>query len=65
MRKPTFDRAGIIDTAFKLVVRDGMGALTARGLAAALGSSTIPVYMHFKGMEPLRDAVRRRRLRFA
>ena len=53
-------RSGLVAAAFALVVAEGMPSLTARNLAAALHSSTIPVYLQFKGMEELKDLVRRR-----
>ncbi len=60
MRKLVFTKEKLIAAAFALVVSEGMQSLTARNLAAALHSSTIPVYLHFKGMGVLRDLVRRR-----
>ena len=60
MRKLVYTKEKIVDAAFVLVVAEGMPSLTARNLAVVLHSSTIPVYLQFKGMEELKDLVRRR-----
>jgi len=58
----TFDRKTVLDAATALVRRKGWEALTARGIAAALGSSVAPVYSAFGSMESLqRETLREAR----
>ena len=51
-------REALIETAARLLVREGPTALTTRRLAAEVGTSTMAVYTHFAGMDGLRRAVR-------
>ncbi len=51
-------REALIETAARLLVREGPTALTTRRLAAEVGTSTMAVYTHFDGMGGLRRAVR-------
>ena len=54
-----FSREEVIQGAFDLVRREGMEGLTARGLAAALGSSPRPIFTLFEGMEEVcREVIR-------
>ncbi|MHB8093357.1 MAG: TetR/AcrR family transcriptional regulator [Candidatus Aminicenantales bacterium] len=58
----TFDRKTVLDAATALVRRKGWEALTARGIAAALGSSVAPVYSAYGSMESLqRETLREAR----
>lgn len=55
--KTQFSREQIVDAAFRIAGRDGMDGITARKIAAELGSSVAPVYVNFGDIEKLRDAV--------
>ncbi len=50
-------RQMIIDAAYGLAKRNGMSALNARAVSAALGCSTRPIYLSFAGMEELKKEV--------
>jgi len=50
-------REELVDAAVELLERDGVQALSARNLAAKLGTSTMAVYTHFGSMAGLLDAV--------
>ncbi len=52
-------RAALIDAAAHLLAAEGPGALSARRLAAEVGTSTMAIYTHFGGMTALHAAVRR------
>jgi AcrR family transcriptional regulator len=49
----------LIESAARLISREGMAALTLRRLATDVGTSTMAVYTHFGGMPELQRAVRR------
>lgn len=51
-------RVALIETAARLLVEEGPGALTTRRIAAEVGTSTMAVYTHFEDMDDLRRAVR-------
>ena len=51
-------RGELIDAAAALIAKEGTAALTLRRLAAEVGTSTMAIYTHFGGMEPLRRAIR-------
>jgi len=55
--KPKFKREEILQKAVALVRKQGAERLTARDLAAALGTSARPIFTAFQNMEELRDAV--------
>jgi len=48
-----FTKEMVIDAAFELLRTSGWGAVTAREIAARLGSSTMPIYSHMKSLEEL------------
>lgn len=52
-------REELLETAARLLAREGAPALTTRRLAAEMGTSTMVVYTHFGGMNGLRKAVRK------
>lgn len=52
-----FTKDEIIDAALELTRKNGMAALTARALAAKLGSSSRPVFGLFKNMEEVQHEV--------
>lgn len=56
--KRKFTREQIIETAYQMVRRDGIGNLTARSLAAELGTSTAPIFTVFDRIEDVHNAVK-------
>lgn len=59
-RKKRFSLNDIMDAAFLIVRRNGMRHLTARAIADALNSSTMPVYTHLKSMHQIKAEMVRR-----
>ncbi len=55
--KVKFTKEEIVDTALSVVREGGMEALTARSLAAHLGSSAKPIFGYFSSMEELQSEV--------
>jgi len=53
--KTRFTPDAILDAAIELTRADGVHALTARAVAAQLGSSTAPIFSNFGGMEALHE----------
>lgn len=51
--KEKYSRNDVIKAAFAVVEKKGLRDLTARSIAAQLGSSTAPVYKHFENMDDL------------
>ena len=51
-------RIALLETAARLLAREGPDALTTRRLASEVGASTMALYTHFDGMNDLRRAVR-------
>lgn len=56
--KAKFSKEEIIAAAFEITRRDGFDALTARSLAAELGSSPRPIFTVFNGMEEVQSKVK-------
>jgi len=56
--KKKFELEQIIEAAFKVLKRDGFAAITARSIAAELGSSTTPIYWALESMDKVEDALR-------
>lgn len=54
---PKFTKEEIVDAALQIVSERGEGALTAREVAAALGSSARPIFTVFSNMEELQQEV--------
>lgn len=52
-------RTALVETAAHIIANEGLGKLTLRRLASAVGTSTMAVYTHFGGMAELRREVRR------
>lgn len=52
-----FTREEIIAAAFELTRKNGIGGVTARALAAELGSSTKPIFSLFQNMEEVQSEV--------
>ena len=59
-KKAKFTREEITEAAFSLVREEGAKALTARSLAARLGTSTAPIFTVFDSTEALLTAVKER-----
>lgn len=59
-KKARYTREEITEAAFLLVRREGGKALTARSLAAALGTSTAPIFTAFDTIEELTEATKKR-----
>lgn len=53
--KCKFTKAEIIQTALNMVRAEGIDAITARALAARLGTSTRPIFTFYENMEDLRQ----------
>lgn len=53
--KCKFTKDEIIQTALDIVRAEGIDAVTARGLAAKLGTSTRPIFTFYENMEDLRQ----------
>ncbi len=59
MAQPTtFTRERIVEAAFELTREEGWEAVTVRSIAKRLGSSTMPIYSHFRSIEEVEGAVR-------
>lgn len=52
-----FKREEIIDTAYKIVEKEGLGSVNARRIAKELGGSVQPIYHNFATMEELNKEV--------
>ncbi|WP_370490275.1 TetR/AcrR family transcriptional regulator [Mycobacterium sp. pV006] len=50
-------REALIQAGVELLERDGLGAVSARSLATAAGTSTMAVYSHFGGMTGVLEAI--------
>lgn len=58
--KTQFDKETIVEAAFEIAKESGMSSITTRSLAKRLGSSVAPIYVNFKNVEDLIDAVVKR-----
>ena len=56
-RKKEISKDKILDTAYKMAIKDGIEGLTARSIAKAGHFSTQPLYLEFDNMEDLRTQV--------
>lgn len=59
-RRKEISKDKILDTAYKMAVKDGLGGLTARSIAKAGHFSTQPLYLEFDNMGDLRAQVLKR-----
>ena len=59
-RKKEISKDKILDTAYKMAIKDGIEGLTARSIAKAGHFSTQPLYLEFDNMEDLRAQVLKR-----
>ena len=55
--KARYTKENIADIAYGIVRRNGLGALSARSLAAELGTSTAPIFTAFENIEEVESAV--------
>ncbi|TVR91134.1 MAG: TetR/AcrR family transcriptional regulator [Spirochaetaceae bacterium] len=55
--KTQFDEEAIVEAAFEIARDEGFEAITARSVAARLGSSVAPIYVNFAAIEDLTRAV--------
>ena len=55
-RKIQITREIILETALRMLIRDGYGAITVKALAAEIGCSTQPIVWHFENMNGFRKA---------
>lgn len=58
--KKRFEEKTIIDAAFQVLRKAGFQAVTARSVAAELGSSTTPIYWALESMDKVEDALRQK-----
>lgn len=56
-RRKVITRAQILTAAYDLVAQEGFQRFTARNIAAHMHCSTQPIYLEFKNMEDLKEAV--------
>ena len=55
-RKTHITKEIILETALRMLIRDGYGAITVKSLAAEIGCSTQPIVWHFESMNGFRKA---------
>ncbi|OXS62697.1 hypothetical protein B1A99_02240 [Cohnella sp. CIP 111063] len=55
--KAKFSKEAIVEAALAIADREGLDAITIRKIADELGSSIAPIYVNFKDVEELKDAV--------
>lgn len=56
-RKPTISKEIILDSALKMLIRDGYSSINIKTLSAEIGCSTQPIVWHFENMESFRKAL--------
>ena len=56
-RKTQFSAEDVIVAAYELVRENGLAGFSAPAVADKMGSSTMPIYSHFKNMQALEDEV--------
>lgn len=56
-RKTQISKAAILETALKMLIRDGYSAVNIKTLSKEIGCSTQPLVWHFNNMEGLRKAL--------
>jgi AcrR family transcriptional regulator len=62
-RRKVHTKDRIVDTAFRIVRKRGLGALSAREIARAMKASTMPIYSSIASMRTVRREVRARAVR--
>jgi len=58
--KVKFTREQIIDAAFEIAQSEGMDSITMRKIAEKMGSSVAPIYVNFKNVDELNEALMER-----
>ena len=58
--KVKFTREQIIDAAFEIAKTEGFDSITMRKIAAKMGSSVAPIYVNFKNVDELKEALMER-----
>ena len=58
--KVKFTKSDIVSCTFEMIRREGVGSISARNVAAALGTSTAPIFTAFSGIDELTLAVKER-----
>lgn len=58
--KVKFTREQIIDTAFEIAQTEGIDSITMRKIAEKMGSSVAPIYVNFKNIDELNEALMER-----
>ncbi|MCF1622518.1 TetR/AcrR family transcriptional regulator [Tetragenococcus koreensis] len=56
-RKKTITRDQILEAAYEVVAKEGFSRFTARNIAAKMKCSTQPIYLEFKNMDDLKQAL--------
>lgn len=56
-RKKTITKEQILKAAYEVVATEGFSRFTARNIAAKMGCSTQPIYLEFKNMNDLKEAL--------
>ncbi|MDO4229692.1 MAG: TetR/AcrR family transcriptional regulator [Capnocytophaga sp.] len=56
-KSTTITKEMIIDTAFKMVRKEGFSVLSARNIAKKIGCSTQPIYWSYKNMDDLKAEI--------
>jgi AcrR family transcriptional regulator len=56
-RKKTITKEQILDAAYEVVATEGFSKFTARNIANKMKCSTQPIYLEFKNMDDLREAL--------
>lgn len=64
-RKTQISKEVILDTALKMLIRDGYSAINIKTLSNEIGCSTQPLVWHFENMEGLRNALAEYALNYA
>ncbi|MGM0126232.1 hypothetical protein IGI37_003661 [Enterococcus sp. AZ194] len=57
MRETQYTASVLLEGAYELAIRHGVSNLSARAVAREIGISTQPIYLVFKNMEGLREAM--------
>ncbi len=55
-----YSKSQIVEAAFALLSEKGWGAVSTRSIAERIGSSTMPIYSHFKSLQELEKELRQK-----
>lgn len=56
-RKKTITKDHILNAAYEIVATEGFSRFTARNIASKMKCSTQPIYLEFKNMDDLKNAL--------